>query len=274
MAGWAGSMSGPQVMGIVNVTPDSFSDGGAGMVQAIGLGEQMLADGAAIVDVGGESTRPGALPVTPEEEQRRIIPVIEALVRQGACISVDTRHHTTMERALSTGAAIINDVSGLSFDPRAAVVVAAWRCPVILMHMRGTPETMNGLATYADLTADVMAELGARVEAAIVSGVARERIAIDPGFGFAKNAAQNITLLQHLSHFLNLGCPIVAGLSRKTFVGAMAEVVTPAERDAASIAAGLYAVGQGASVLRVHDVRSTVQALRVWTILAGSTRRG
>lgn len=272
--GWAGLAPGPQVIGIVNVTPDSFSDGAAIAWQAIRLAEQMLADGAAVVDIGGESTRPGALPVSPEEEQSRVMPVIEALARRGACLSVDTRHHATMERALGAGAAIVNDVSGLSFDSRASAVVAAWGCPVILMHMRGTPETMNGLATYSDVTADVMVELSARVEMAVAAGVAREQIAIDPGFGFAKNVEQNVALLQHLSHFLNLGCPIIAGLSRKIFVGAMAEIVAPADRDAASIAAGLYAVGQGASVLRVHDVRSTVQALRVWTRLAESTRRG
>ena len=261
-------------MGIVNVTPDSFSDGGTPRVHAIGLAEQMLADGAAIIDIGGESTRPGAAPVSPDEEQRRVLPVIEALARQGVCVSVDTRHAATMERALAAGATIINDVSGLRFDARAAEVVATRGCPVILMHMRGTPETMDELAIYSDVTAEVADELEGFIGSAIEAGIARDRIAIDPGFGFAKNVGQNVELLRHLSHFLNLGCPIIAGISRKRFIGAIAEVVAPAERDAASIAAGLLAIGQGASVLRVHNVRSTVQALRIWTTVTGSTGLG
>lgn len=267
MSGWAGLPTGPQVMGIVNVTPDSFSDGGRSAAQAIALGARMLEDGAAIIDIGGESTRPGAPVVPAAEEQRRILPVINALFRHGATISVDTRNGSTMQRALDTGAAIVNDVSGLSFDPAATAIVARHGCPVILMHMRGTPETMNGLSAYGDVVAEVIEELRARVEAAVNGGVARKSIAIDPGFGFAKNAGQSVELLKRLSLFVNLSCPIIAGLSRKSFIGQLTEISSPEERDVASVAAGLFAVTQGASVLRVHNVRATVQALRVWTAI-------
>ena len=264
---WAGLPPGPRVMGIVNVTPDSFSHGGQSVATAIAVGEAMLEDGAAIIDVGGESTRPGATPVTPTEEQLRILPVIEALAKRGARISVDTRHAATMRCALDAGASIVNDVSGLTYDPQAAGVVARAGCPVILMHMRGTPETMDGLARYDDVAAEVSSELTARTETALAAGVALDRIALDPGFGFAKNATQNVTLLRSLSHIVNLGRPIIAGLSRKRFIGALSHVDEPTGRDVASLAAGLFAVSQGASVLRVHNVRATVEALRVWAAL-------
>lgn len=274
VARWASLPRGPQVMGVVNVTPDSFSDGGRSIEDAIALGERMWADGAAIIDVGGESTRPGAIPVSPAQEQDRILPVIEHLASRGARVSVDTRHAATMERALAAGAQIVNDVSALSFDTASAAVVARWQCPVILMHMRGTPETMNSLAGYEDVAAEVLGELSARLDSAIRAGVARDKIAVDPGFGFAKNSSQNVALLRRLSHFLNLGCPIIAGLSRKRFVGTLAQIITPEERDTASVAAGLFAVSQGASVLRVHNVRATVEALRVWTALDGKAVPG
>ena len=264
---WAGLPPGPQVMGIVNVTPDSFSDGGRSVAAAIVLGDAMFQEGAAVIDVGGESTRPGATAISADEEQRRVLPVIAALSARGACISIDTRNASTMASALEAGASIINDVSGLTYDPAAAGVVARAQCPVILMHMRGTPETMDSLAGYDDVVGEVMAELTARIEAAVVAGVAPANIAIDPGFGFAKNATQSAELLRRLSHFVNLGRPIIAGLSRKRFVGALARVDEPVERDVASVAAGLFAVSQGATVLRVHNVRATIQALRVWTEL-------
>ena len=270
---WAGLPAGPQVMGIVNVTPDSFSDGGRSTREAIALGERMAADGAAIIDVGGESTRPGAAAVGAAEEQRRILPVIAALARAGLRLSVDTRNSDTMARALDAGAAIVNDVSGLRHDPAAAAFVAARGCPVILMHMRGTPETMNDLARYDDVVAEVASELRAIVASAVASGVGPEQIAIDPGLGFAKDTAHNVELLRRLSFFVNLCCPIIAGLSRKRFIGELAGVTDAAERDAASLAAGLFAVSQGAAILRVHDVRATVQALRVWNELTGVTRR-
>ena len=264
-------------MGIVNVTPDSFSDGGRSAAQAIQLGLQMIVDGASIIDVGGESTRPGAPAVTAAEEQRRVLPVIEGLARQGAKVSVDTRNASTMDAALDAGATVVNDVSALSFDPASVATVARRGCPVILMHMRGTPETMDGMAVYADVAVEVVAELRQRVETAIAGGVARSAIAVDPGFGFAKDIRQNVELLRRLSHFVNLSCPIIAGLSRKRFIGHVADIVRPEDRDGASVAAGLFAVSQGASVLRVHNVRMTVQALGVWTAVrqeAGPLREG
>jgi dihydropteroate synthase len=228
----------------------------------------MVADGAAILDVGGESTRPGSEPVPPAEEQRRILPVIAALAREGVPISADTRNAETMARALDAGAAIINDVSGLRHDPEAAPLVASRGCPVIVMHMRGTPQTMASLARYDDVGAEVLAELAERVAHAEAAGIARDAIAIDPGFGFAKNAEQSRELLARLSLFVNLHCPIIAGLSRKRFVGDMAGVAKAGARDPASLAAGLAALSQGADILRAHDVAGAVQALRVWRVLA------
>ncbi len=252
-------------MGIVNVTPDSFSDGGRCTEQAIALGMQMLEDGAAVIDVGGESTRPGALTVSAIEEQRRVLPVLEALARHGAIVSVDTRNASTMERALEKGASIVNDVSGLTFDAASVATVARAGCPVILMHMRGTPETMDALATYDDVATEVLDELRQRVDHALAGGIARSAIAIDPGFGFAKDNGQNVELLRRLSLFVNLSCPIIAGISRKRFIGALADITRAEDRDVASVAAGLFAITQGACVLRVHNVRAMVQALRVWT---------
>jgi dihydropteroate synthase len=257
-------------MGILNLTPDSFS--GPGYLhdpgRAIEAGRRMIAEGAAILDIGGESTRPGAEPVAPAEECRRVLPVIAGLAGAGVPISVDTRNAETMARALDAGAAIINDVSALQHDPAAAPLIASRRCPVILMHMRGTPQTMNRLARYEDVGAEVLAELAGRVEAAEAAGIARELIAVDPGFGFAKNAAHSRELLSRLSLFVNLQCPIIAGMSRKRFVGEMAGVAEAQARGPASLAAGLAALSQGATVLRVHDVASTVQTIRVWKALA------
>ncbi len=248
-------------MGILNVTPDSFSDGGryAGVEDAIAAGRQMVAEGAGLIDIGGESTRPGATPITPAEEQARILPVIRGLA--GLPISVDTRHASTMAAALDAGAVVVNDVSGLTHDPASAALIAARGCPVILMHMRGTPATMASLAQYDDVVAETVQELSARVEAAVAAGVARHRIAIDPGFGFAKTTEHIVTLLRHLDALAQLGCPIVAGVSRKRFLTALCG----AERSvSASVAAALAAWAGGARTLRVHDVAETAQALRVW----------
>jgi dihydropteroate synthase len=256
-------------MGILNVTPDSFSDGRDHLdaTAAIAAGERMLADGAAILDIGGESTRPGAMPVPSTLEQTRILPVIEALARQGAVISVDTRNADTMDRALDAGARIINDVSALSHDPAALRTVAARRCPVVLMHMRGTPATMNSLAVYADVAAEVIAELRHRVEAAIAAGVARQSIMVDPGFGFAKTAEQNLDLLRRLAELFVLGCPILSGISRKSTIGMLTGETNPKRRGPGSIAAALFAIEKGARIVRVHDVAETVQAMKVWHAL-------
>ncbi len=268
---WAGLPPGPIVMGILNVTPDSFSDGGdaADAAQAVEAGQRMIAEGAGILDIGGESVRPGAALVPPGEEQRRVLPVIAALAGRGVPLSVDTRNAGTMATALDAGATIINDVSALSHDSAAVALVARRGCPVILMHMRGTPATMMAHATYGDVAAEVLAELTARIGAAEAAGVARSRIAIDPGIGFAKTDEQNIMLLQRLSILVGLECRMVVGVSRKRLIGWLGGEEDPKQRMAGSIAAGLYALSQGATILRVHDVAATVQAVRTWRRLVG-----
>jgi dihydropteroate synthase len=257
-------------MGVLNVTPDSFSDGGRiDPETAIATGLAMRADGCDIVDVGGESARPGASPTPPDVELARIMPVIRALADQGVLVSVDTRHATTMAAALDAGAAIINDISGLTGDPAAAQLVAARRCPVILMHMRGTPATMMDMAHYRDVVSEVSAELTILIQAARKAGIASDAIAIDPGFGFAKHPPHSLALLRGLSGLRDLGFPIVAGVSRKGFIGVTSGEPLPARRFPGSIAAGLFALSRGAAILRVHDVRETVQAVKTWHALLG-----
>ena len=270
--GWAGLPAGPHVMGILNATPDSFSDGGDHLdpMAAVEAGLQMLANGAAILDVGGESTRPGATPVSPEDEQARVVPVIRALAAQGAVVSIDTRNAETMARALDAGACIVNDVSALRHDPASRSLVATRRCLVVLMHMRGTPQTMRGFAQYGDVVAGVCGELAATVAAAEAAGIRRECIAVDPGFGFAKTAEHNIALLRGLAVLAGLGLPVVVGISRKNTIGMLSGVDDPRRRGPGSVAAALFAWTRGARILRVHDVGETVQALRVWRGLAGS----
>jgi dihydropteroate synthase len=268
---WAGlNLDRPLVMGILNVTPDSFSDGGrAGDLQrAIQAGLTMAQHGADIIDVGGESTRPGAEPVFPAEEQRRVVPVIRALADAGLVVSVDTRHAATMQAALAAGARIVNDVSALAHDPRSSAVVAAAGCPVVLMHMRGTPATMTARAIYHDVVAEVRADLQQRVAAAIQAGVRPEHIVIDPGIGFAKRAEHSQAVLRGLPELAALGYPLLVGVSRKSFIGAISGEPDASGRLGGSLAAGLFAVARGASILRVHDVRETVQALRLWHILS------
>ena len=267
---WAGlRLDRPLVMGILNVTPDSFSDGGhrSDPSAAIAAGLEMAANGADIVDIGGESTRPGATPVPPDQEQDRVLPVIRTLAAEGLCVSIDTRNASTMRAALAAGARIVNDVSGLTHDPQSAGEVARHACPVVLMHMRGTPETMNARAEYADVVAEVRAELSERIEAAIQAGIRREQIAIDPGIGFAKKPRHSQAVLRGLPDLIGLGYPVLVGLSRKSFIGAFTDEPDPARRLPGSLAAALFAVLHGASILRVHDVRETVQALRVWQAL-------
>jgi dihydropteroate synthase len=264
---WAGfDLAEPVVMGILNVTPDSFSDGGqhASREDAIAAGLAMLQSGADIVDVGGESTRPNAAVVPAAEEIARIVSVIRALAATGAVISADTRNAATMAAALDAGAKIINDVSGLSHDPAAAPLIAARACPVILMHMRGTPRTMDAQASYDDVVAEVLAELQARRDAAAQAGIKAHNIALDPGFGFAKLGAQNLSLLRATRRFAALGQPLLIGVSRKRFIGTFGGAPEPEKRFPGSISAGLYALSQGANILRVHDVAETVQALKIW----------
>jgi len=269
---WAGfTLDRPLIMGILNVTPDSFSDGGRTSPDAaIAAGLRLREEGADIVDVGGESTRPGADPVPPEEEQARVIPVIRALARAGVVLSVDTRNAATMAAALDAGARIINDVTALAHDPDALPLAAKRGCPVVLMHMRGTPATMSSLAIYDDVAAAVVQELGDRVRAAEAAGIARQAIVIDPGFGFAKHPAHSLDLLRRLDALHALGLPILAGVSRKGFIRAASGESDAARAFPGSIAAGLFALERGAAILRVHDVRETVGAVRVWTALAGT----
>jgi len=258
-------------MGVLNVTPDSFSDGGRYPTpeHAIAAGCAMVAEGADIIDIGGESTRPGAAPVSPFDEQSRILPVIRALSRETR-ISVDTRNGATMRAALDLGATIINDVSALRHDPDAAGILAANDCAVILMHMRGTPQTMMAMKHYENVPADVTSELAERVAWAESVGIARHRLMLDPGIGFAKGLSENLAMLRGLSVLAALGHPLVVGVSRKRFLGTLAAEDDPSALGAASLAAGLFAASQGAAILRVHDVAATVQALRVWRALLGS----
>ena len=275
----AGLPPGPLVMGILNATPDSFSDGGVypHPEDAVTTGLAMIAAGADILDIGGESTRPGASFVEPAREQDRILPILAGLRGHGALISVDTRNASTMRAALAGGADLINDVSALSHDPAAAGLLAAATCPVVLMHMRGTPATMAGLARYDDVASEVVAELAARVAHAVAAGIARTRIIVDPGIGFAKNAGHNFELLRRLPLLANLGCRLLLGASRKAFIGQAGGVPVPAARDPGSIAANLVGLALPGCVLRVHDVPGMVQALRVWQAIHGGgtvTSRG
>jgi dihydropteroate synthase len=267
---WAGlTLDRPRIMGVLNVTPDSFSDGGHFLNPdaAIAAGLAMAAAGADIIDVGGESTRPQSRPTSQAEEQRRVLPVIRALAAEGVRVSVDTRHAATMAAALDSGAAIVNDVHALADDPDAAPLVAARGCPVVLMHMRGSPAEMYAQAHYDDVAAEVRRELGERVAAAELAGIVRDRIAVDPGIGFAKTAEQSAELLRRLPELAALGRPILVGVSRKSFLGTITGEADPRHRLPASLAAGLFALSQGASILRVHDVSETIQAVKVWQAL-------
>jgi len=256
----------PQVMGIVNATPDSFSDGGqfADAGAAAEAGAAMASEGAAIVDVGGESTRPGAKPVWEGDEIERIVPVIRQLVGGGAAVSVDTRKADVMTAAIEAGAHMINDVSALTYDGRSAEIVAASSVPVVLMHHRGAPETMQEDPRYDDVLVEVYLWLEERIAAAEGAGIGRERILIDPGFGFGKNVGHNLEVMNGLALLHSLGCPLVVGASRKRTIGALSGEATVDRRLGGSIAFALKAVEQGAQILRVHDVFETVQALRIW----------
>ena len=258
--------AGPLIMGVVNVTPDSFSDGGrfAEAGRAADHARALVDAGADIVDIGGESTRPGAEATPPGAELDRVLPVIEALGDLARPISIDTRRAEVMRRALAAGATIVNDVSGLSHDPEAISTVARTDAPVILVHSRGTPATMNDLARYGDVAVEVMAELQARIEAAVAGGIARRRIVLDPGFGFAKTAAHNLALLARFTLLHGLGRPLAAGLSRKRFIARLHRNAPADRRLGGSLAAALAALDQGARLLRVHDVAETHQAATVW----------
>ena len=257
----------PQVAGIVNATPDSFSDGGvfADAEAAADAGHAMAAAGAAFIDVGGESTRPGAAAVWEGDEAKRVLPVVERLARSGTAVSVDTRKAAVMEAALGAGAAMVNDVSALTWDPRAGEVVARAGCPVVLMHHLGTPETMQDSPRYdRPVLFEVYDWLEARIAAAVEAGIDPGRIVVDPGIGFGKTVQHNLQLLNGLALLHGLGCPVMLGASRKRLIGALSGEAPADKRLAGSLALALEGSGQGVQLLRVHDVPETVQALRVW----------
>ncbi len=257
----------PLLMGVLNVTPDSFSDGGRfiGCDEALAHGRRMVEQGADMLDIGAESTRPGAAPVSEAEELARLMPVLEGLRGAAVPISVDTRRPGVMRAALAAGASMINDVEALE-APGAIEAVAASDCAVCLMHKKGDPATMQRDPSYGDVVAEVKAYLAGRIAAAQAAGVARERIIADPGFGFGKTAAHNLELLRRLGELAALGVPIVAGWSRKSTLGAITGRPV-GERLAASLAAALLAAQAGATILRVHDVGETRDALAVWQAL-------
>ena len=261
------SMDRPRIMGILNVTPDSFSDGGlflrpeAALMQA-----RKMATGADILDIGGESTRPGAVEVLADEETARTAPVIAAL-RDGGLdvpISIDTRKAAVAQAAFAAGATILNDVTALQFDPAMAAVAAASGCPVILMHSIATPETIQVDPHYDDVLLDVYDALAARLDAALAAGIPREKLAIDPGIGFGKTLQHNLTLLARLSLFHNLGVPVLLGASRKRFIGTISAESDAQKRLPGSLAVALGGVAQGMQMIRVHDVAETRQALSLW----------
>ena len=256
----------PQVMGIVNVTPDSFSDGGsyASADAAVAAAAEMAAQGAAILDIGGESTRPGAAPVWEGDEIKRVVPVIEQLAGGGAAVSVDTRKSDVMTAAIRAGARLVNDVSALTYDTRSAQAVASAAVPVVLMHHKGAPEIMQQDPRYEDVLVEVWLWLEERIAAAEAAGISRDRILVDPGFGFGKTVTHNLELMNGLALFHSLGCPIVLGASRKRSIGALSNEAPADRRLGGSIALALKAVEQGAQIVRVHDVFDTVQALKVW----------
>jgi dihydropteroate synthase len=258
-------LSRPRVMGIVNVTPDSFSDGGqhADTRTALAHCEQLLTEGADILDIGGESTRPGAEPVRLADELARVLPVLEGALKLGCPVSVDTLKTEVMKQALAMGVDIINDVNALRASGAAEVVAAHPNCGVCLMHMRGAPKTMQQRTDYEDVVAEVSDFLRERFEALAAMGIASERIVFDPGIGFGKTVEQNIELLRRQRELLVLGRPLLLGWSRKSTLGAITGR-SAGERLPASVAAALAAVQSGAHIVRVHDVAATVDALKVW----------
>ncbi|MGO4587058.1 dihydropteroate synthase [Arthrobacter sp. 2RAF6] len=257
------------VMGILNVTPDSFSDGGKHPTAdtAIAHALRMLYAGADIIDVGGESTRPGAEPVSPEEEQRRVLPVIQALVKAGALISIDTTHASTAAAAVEAGAAIINDVSGLSIEPEMAELVARTKVPYVLTHRRGDAETMNSLADYGNVVEEVIEELKGVRDKLYAAGVTAEQIIVDPGLGFSKDEDQNWQLLKYIGKLDELGHKVLVGASRKRFLGTLLTVAgkaaAPEERDHATAAITAISAANGAWAVRVHDVGPSLDAVKV-----------
>ncbi|WP_454831711.1 dihydropteroate synthase [Pseudoxanthomonas wuyuanensis] len=269
-AGRALKLDRPLVMGIVNVTPDSFSDGGVHdtLEAAVAHGLKLAAEGADLLDVGGESTRPGAEEVPLEEELRRVIPVIERLAKETSLpISIDTSKPEVMRAAVEAGAGMINDVYALRREG-ALEAAASLGVPVVLMHMQGQPGSMQAAPDYDDVVGDVHRFLAERIFSAEMAGIAKKNIIVDPGFGFGKNTAHNLSLLAQLERFTELGVPVLAGLSRKRSIGELTGRELPLERVSGSVAAHLIAAQRGAKILRVHDVAATADALKIWNAVA------
>jgi dihydropteroate synthase len=264
---WAGfDLGRPLIMGVVNVTPDSFSDGGdfATAENAVAQGVRLAEQGADIIDIGGESTRPGAEEVSADEEIRRTVPVIRALAQRGLAVSIDTRHAAVMRAGVAAGARIINDVTALTGDPQSAAAAAQSGAAIVLMHMQGEPRTMQADPHYADTTLDLIDYFTARLAGLAKLIVDPARIAIDPGIGFGKKDPHNLLLLQELAAFQVFGCPVLLGVSRKSFVGRLSRKEPPKDRLAGSLTAGLAGLDQGVQILRVHDVAETFQARAIW----------
>ncbi|MGV2456736.1 dihydropteroate synthase [Acinetobacter seifertii] len=258
-------LSQPHVMGILNVTPDSFSDGGKHnqLDQAVEHALSMIEQGATIIDIGGESTRPGASEVAIEEEIRRVVPVVEVLSRHNVILSIDTSQPEVIRAAKAAGAHIWNDVRALT-RPNALKTAAELDIPIVIMHMRGEPTTMNQLDQYSDVTLDVMQELQQRIDDALAAGIQQHNIIIDPGFGFAKNAQQNLKLLKEFWKLNELGYPILSGLSRKRFIGEALKGAAADQRAVGSVTGHLLSIQQGASIVRAHDVKAMHEAVLVW----------
>ncbi len=267
---------GPSVVGILNVTPDSFSDGGDFLDHeaAAGRAAAMLDAGAAIIDVGGESTRPGSDPVSEEEEIGRLVPVVERIIaaRPEALISIDTYRSQTAAATLEAGAQLVNDVTALRGDLRMASVVAEAGCPVVLMHMQGEPKTMQKEPQYTDVVREVRDFLALRAEHAVAAGVRPENIIVDPGIGFGKKLEHNLALLRNLEAVVDLGFPVLVGASRKTFIGAITGVQEASERVSGTVATTVLAYEKGATLFRVHDVRANREALSVAEAVRGGVR--
>jgi dihydropteroate synthase len=268
------SLERPRIMGILNITPDSFSDGGEAFAvdAAARRADSMAEAGAAFLDVGGESTRPGAEPVAPKDEIARVVPVIRAIRGLGLPVSIDTRNAQTMRAALDAGAAIVNDVTALTWDAEALRVVEDARCPVVLMHMKGTPQTMQKSPRYDDVVAEVRAFLLDRARACTDAGVAADQVALDPGIGFGKTVDHNMALIAHLDVLAATGHPVLLGVSRKSFIGKLSRGEAAQARVPGSLAAALAGVAKGARILRVHDVAETAQALAVWRAVGDAGR--
>ena len=263
----------PRVMGILNVTPDSFSDGGKHLdpESAIEAAFALQAAGADIIDVGGASSRPGSSAPSEAEEKARILPVVKTLASAGMIVSVDTRRAAVMRAAISAGAGMVNDISALAGDPESLDVVASAGVPVVLMHMQGTPQTMQRAPSYKHVAPEIFNFLEARIASCEAVGIDREKLIVDPGIGFGKTMAHNLKILGDLGLFRGLGCPLLVGVSRKQFIACLSSGEMPEARMPGSVASALHAITHGAHIVRVHDVAETVQAIKVWQAVLQET---